>query len=212
MSQDGEMTKKKFLDSAYELDSAEKTRDFYKEWAQTYDQEITDNGYASPVRTAQALVSCGAQLDRPLLDIGCGTGISGVFLKQSGFKELHGSDFSTDMLALAKGKDLYSRLHHADLNNPFDFVEEQYQTVTAIGVMAPGHAGPQLIESVLTLTATGGLFGFSMNDHTLDDPGYLSEIDRLVKSRKMRIRWSEYGDHLPQIGLNSIIMVIEKLG
>ena len=205
------MATRKFLKTAYQLDSAEQTHDFYKDWAQTYDQEIADNGYASPDRTAKALINCNAEVKSPALDIGCGTGISGLFLKQAGFSELHGSDFSTEMLALAKEKSLYSQLHHSDLNKPFDFVEEAYHTVAAVGVMAPGHAGPQLIKSVLQIMATGGLFGFSMNDHTLDDAGYQIEIDRLVKSREIRIRWSEYGDHLPQIGLNSIIMVIEKL-
>lgn len=77
--------------------------------------------------------------------------------------------------------------------------------------MATGHAGSQLIGSVLSLMEPGGLFGFLMNDHTLEDPGYQAEIDRLIKARQIRVRWSEYDDHLPQISLNSIIMVIEKL-
>ncbi len=205
------MTTKKFLNTAYQLGSAEQTRSFYKDWADTYDQEITDNGYASPHRTAQALIQCGAQVESAVLDIGCGTGISGLFLQQAGFTSLHGSDFSAPMLAVAEEKGLYNKLHLADLNDPFDFVEQRYDTVTAIGVMAPGHAGPELLESVLPLMNTSGLFGFSMNDHTLDDPGYQREIDRLIKARKIRIRWCDYGDHLPQIDLQSIIMVIEKL-
>ncbi len=205
------MTTKKFLNNAYELDSVEQTLAFYKKWADSYDEEITDNGYASPLRTAEALLACSPQLNSPVLDIGCGTGISGLFLQHAGFTELHGSDFSAQMLALAKEKGLYHSLHQADLNDPFDFITRQYHTVTAIGVMAPGHAGPQLIESVLALMEPGGLFGFSMNDHSLEDPGYQAEIDRLIKARQIRVRWSEYGDHLPQITLNSIIMVIEKL-
>ncbi|MEM7257534.1 MAG: methyltransferase domain-containing protein [Pseudomonadota bacterium] len=205
------MTDKQFLLSAYELDSAEQTRSLYRDWAATYDEEISANGYVTPHRTAEALTRCGAQLEQPILDIGCGSGLSGELLHQAGFTELHGSDFSQPMLDLAKEKQLYNRLHLADLNDPFNFVEAPYHSIAAIGVMAPGHAGPELISAVLDLLHAGGLFGFSMNDHTLDNPNYQAEIYRLLMDRKIRIRWNEYGDHLPGIDLNSIIMVIEKL-
>lgn len=83
------MTTKKFLNNAYELDSVEQTLAFYKKWADSYDEEITDNCYASPLRTAEALLACNPQLKSPVLDIGCGTGISGLFLQHAGFTELH---------------------------------------------------------------------------------------------------------------------------
>lgn len=205
------MAKKQFLSAAYELSSAEQTKSLYRDWAATYDEEIGANGYVSPGRTAEALTACGAAFDLPLLDIGCGSGVSGLALHQAGFHELHGCDFSEPMLELAVQKNLYTRLHQSDLNHPFDFVEYPYHTVTAVGVMAPGHAGPELISSALDLLVPGGLFGFSMNDHTLDNPGYGQAIDQLVKARRIRLRWSEYGDHLPGIGLNSVILVIQKL-
>lgn len=205
------MTDKQFLRSAYELDSADQTRSLYSEWAPGYDEEISANGYASPQRTAQALLASGAATDQPLLDIGCGSGVSGECLLQAGFSNLHGCDFSEPMLALAKKKQLYSRLHHSDLNDPIQFVTQPYHTVAAIGVMAPGHAGPDLIATALDLMVDGGLFGFSMNDHTLDNPGFMAMINKLIKDRKIRLRWSEYGDHLPGIELNAMIVVIERL-
>ncbi len=205
------MTKKTFLESAYHLESMQQTEALYSEWAATYDEEITANGYASPQRTAEALVQCGAVGGEALLDIGCGSGVSGYFLQQAGFAELHGCDFSWPMLELAARKNLYKKLHQSSPDNPYSFVEAPYQTAAAVGVMAPGHAGPELISSVLEILVVGGLFGFSMNDHTLDNPAYLQEIERLLKDRQVRIRWNEYGEHLPGIQLNSIIMVIEKL-
>jgi predicted TPR repeat methyltransferase len=205
------MTKKQFLDSAYELSDAEQTKTLYSEWADSYDEEITINGYVSPARTAEALIACHAQTDQPLLDIGCGSGVSGESLQQVGFGHLVGCDFSAPMLALAESKTIYRQLYLSDLNDPFHFVEMPYYTITAIGVMAPGHAGPELITTALELLQVGGLFGFSMNDHTLENPAYLEEIDRLGKGRKVRIRWSEYGDHLPGIDLRSIIMVVERI-
>ena len=202
---------KQFLDNAYGLARSGETKQLYKDWAETYDEEIMDNGYSSPVRTAQALAQCGAQLDAPILDVGCGTGVSGLFLKDAGFTDLHGSDFSPEMLALAKEKQLYTELHLADLRDPFEFVKTPFPTIAAIGVLAPGHAGPDIIQHVMDLLPVGGLFGFSMNDHTLKDPGYNEEMARLIKEKKIRIRWQDYGDHLPKIDLHSMIMVLERI-
>jgi len=36
---------KKMLDNAYELESPEDTKAFYDEWAETYEQEVGENGY-----------------------------------------------------------------------------------------------------------------------------------------------------------------------
>lgn len=202
---------KQFLKNAYNLANAGATKDLYRNWAATYDEEISANGYASPVRTAEALVKCGAPLNKPVLDIGCGSGVSGLFLCDAGFTELHGSDFSPEMLALAKDKGLYQNLHQADLRDPFEFVIEPFPVIAAIGVLAPGHAGPEVLETVVDLLTVGGMFGFSMNDHTLENPGYLQEIARMVQEKRIRVRWQDYGDHLPGIELNSMIMVLERL-
>ncbi len=200
-----------FLNNAYHLDSSAATRSLYKDWAASYEEEIVENGYASPVRTAEALVKCNAPLDVPLLDIGCGTGLSGVILQSAGFTELQGSDFSPEMLAEAKAKGIYTHLHQADLNDPFEFVTEPFAVITAIGVFAPGHALPETIATIVELLTVGGLFGFSMNDHTLENPGYMADINRLIDERVVRVRWQEYGEHLPGIGLNSVIMVLERI-
>ncbi|MEM7360934.1 MAG: methyltransferase domain-containing protein [Pseudomonadota bacterium] len=202
---------KKFLASAQVLGNGRETKELYRDWASSYDEEISENGYASPQRVARALVECGANLKAPVLDIGCGTGISGLFLKHEGFTELVGSDFSPEMLALAKEKKVYEQLVLADLQNPFSFISEPPKTVTAVGVMAPGHAKPALISSVVDIIAPEGLFAFSLNDHTLRDPGYLALIDQLVMNQVIRIRWKEYGDHLPGAGIKALIVVLEKL-
>lgn len=202
---------KQFLDNAYSLASAGQTKQLYKDWAETYDEEIMANGYSSPVRIAEALAKCGAALESPVLDVGCGTGVSGLFLRDAGFTDLHGSDFSSEMLALAEEKSLYTQLHLADLNDPFEFVKTPFSTIAAIGVLAPGHAGPDIIETVINLLPVGGLFGFSMNDHTLENEGYNAEITRIIQEKRIRIRWQDYGDHLPKIHLNSMIMVLERI-
>ncbi|MEO0369779.1 MAG: methyltransferase domain-containing protein [Pseudomonadota bacterium] len=205
------MTDKEFLQGAYKLENQQQTLDLYADWAKTYDQELADNNYASPVRTAQAMALCGADKNSLLLDVGCGTGVSGIVLKEFGFGNLHGSDFSDEMLEEAEQKGIYAELYKADVYEPFKFVEQPYPLMTAVGVFAPGHADHHALHAMIDLMPIGGLFGFSMNDHALKEGGYMDEINTRVMAKEIRIRFQEYGDHIPGIGLNSMIMVLERI-
>ena len=45
---------KTYLDKIYSADSTD-LRPFYAQWAQSYDQEVGENGYITPLRIAEAL-------------------------------------------------------------------------------------------------------------------------------------------------------------
>jgi len=55
-------------------------------------------------------------------------------------------------------------------------------------------------------------YGLASSGHTKQlYSGYESEIARMIKERKIRIRWQDYGDHLPKIDLHSMIVVLERI-
>ena len=159
----------KMIQNAYGLDGADATRTFYDKWAGTYDDEVAENGYASPARAAAALRDAVDDPARPVLDIGCGTGISGLALRDAGFTTLDGCDFSAEMLARAKEKGLYRTLFNTDLEDPFPFEPGAYAHIAAIGVLNPGHAPATTLDEILGLLDPGGLFVFTLNDHALSD-------------------------------------------
>ncbi len=205
------MTKKKaYLDQAYELDSADKTRAFYSKWAETYDEELRANAYASPARVAGAMAAAVSDRTAPLLDLGCGTGLSGEALSQAGFTTLDGTDFSREMLAIAKGKSIYRSIVESDADRPVPAAKGDYQNFTAVGVFSPGHAPPDLIATVVELLPAGGCFGFTLNDHALEEPAYLATIERLVGAGTIAVAFEERGDHLPRIGLQAVVYVLRR--
>ena len=201
---------KKMLDEVYDLDGAEATRDFYDTWANSYDSVVSENGYATPARCAAALAERIGDKSGPILDIGCGTGISGTALKAVGFPTLDGCDFSAEMLAQAKDKNVYRDLFNTNLEEPFPFKPGTYAHLAAIGVLNPGHAPASTLDDVLMLLDSGGLFVFSLNDHALEDKSYEARINEHVDCGNARLLFREYGDHLPEIDLKSQVYVLEK--
>lgn len=199
------------LDKAYDLEGSEATKDFYNQWAKTYDQDVADNGYVTPKRCAKALKKFSKSTSELILDIGCGSGVSGQALVNTGFLRIDGCDFSSEMLAIAKSKSIYRNLMNTNLEDPFPFEQGEYAHIAAMGVLNPGHAPAETLDQILDLLEPAGLFVFSLNDHALEDKSYEARINEHVDCGTALLLFREYGDHLPKIGLKSNVYVLEKL-
>ena len=201
---------KTFLDKAYDGGTGD-SRALYAEWSDTYDQEVGKNGYATPGRTAKTLAQFVTDLSQPILDYGCGTGLSGLALKLEGFSHIDGLDVSSEMVEIAKKKGIYSdlRIFDPDHAPPVDI--GQYRIITAIGVIGVGAAPLPVFDTLMGLLETGGLFAFSFNDHALADPSFPAKVDHYTANGLARLLECNYGDHLPGAGLKSNVYVLEKL-
>jgi len=199
----------KFLDKVYDLETQGDVEQLYDAWAESYDAEIAENGYASPRRVAAALArhAPGAS---PVLDMGCGTGLSGLALRAAGFAVIDGTDLSAGMLEQARAKGAYRKLWQADPDAPLPVTPGDYAAIAAAGVISPGAAPPELLDQLADALAPGGLLAFSFNDHALEDPAYRDRLDALRASGAFRTLFEEHGDHLPAIGLGSTVYVLEK--
>ena len=98
-----------FLNNAYGARDSAATRKLYDDWAASYEAEIAENGYATPTRCAEALRSKIRDASAPILDFGCGTGLSGLALKLVGFETIDGVDLSQEMLNQAREKGVYRK-------------------------------------------------------------------------------------------------------
>ncbi len=201
-----------FLDRAYGLSTGAQTREHYRAWAASYDAEVLANGYVTPQRCAEALRALVADRDAPILDIGCGTGLSGEALRSAGFRTIDGTDFSAEMLDVARGKDgLYRSLTLGNVEEPLPGAAGDYAHMAAIGVFSPGHAPAGLIDAVLARLPAGGCFVFSLNDHALADASYNTAIDAVVGARLGEVAFREYGPHLPARNLQCDVVVMRRL-
>ncbi|PTX55817.1 methyltransferase family protein [Litoreibacter ponti] len=200
---------KKFLDQVYETEGDAATRALYDEWSASYDDEVTEHGYRTPRRLAVAMAKVAADTSAPVLDYGCGTGLSGAALYGAGFTTIDGADPSPGMLAEAKARKFYRDLIPLDLTRPLPFAPDAYSAIAAVGVISTGAGPASLMDTLIALVPTGGILGFSLNDHALEDAEYTDGVQRL-KDYGHIARVEEYGDHLPGLNLNSMIYVFEK--
>ena len=200
-----------FLNKAYKARDAASTRQLYDDWAASYDAEVGENGYATPGRCAAALKEQLGNLDQPILDFGCGTGLSGLALKLAGFTTIDGVDLSADMLKGAAAKELYRSLTQIEAGAALPHTPGDYAAIAAIGVIGAGAAPVAVFDTIMTALAPGGKVVLSFNDHALENPENQGKLDAYTNSGRARLLFQDYGDHLPGIGLNSNVYVLEKL-
>lgn len=190
-----------FFKDAYSLKTTEQTKDFYSKWARTYDKEIdVEADYQQPIRCAKALGDLISDKSTTILDIGCGTGLSGVALAATGFSDIVGCDLSVEMLALADKTNCYGRLFETDLNKPpIDIETASIMGVTAVGVFSFGHVAPIAIDEFLRILKPKGVFVIGLNDHFYDEGAFPKKLDELEKTGRISILSSEHGLHLKNV-------------
>ena len=199
-----------YLDKIYSADSAD-LRPFYAQWAPSYDQEVGENGYVTPLRIAEALARHVKDLSIPILDYGCGTGISGQAFQEAGFLTIDGVDISDEMLKVAAQKKIYRRLEVFAPETGPDVKLGAYNIIAAVGVIGAGAAPLAVLDQIMALLAPKGLLVFSFNDHTLEDPAYDGRVENYVNQGQAALHLKDYGDHLPKQKINSNIYILEKL-
>ncbi|WP_270730618.1 class I SAM-dependent DNA methyltransferase [Shimia sp. Alg240-R146] len=201
---------RKFLDNVYDH-IGKGIETFYDDWADTYEAEVGENGYVTPARCARALAAHMPDKALPVLDFGCGTGLSGLALRAEGITDLHGMDLSAEMLAKARTKNLYQSLQQIAADAPLPFETGAYAAIAAIGVIGPGAAPLELFDILLAKLAPGGLFVLSFNDHALEDPAYAAKVTACAEAGSLRVLEQEHGPHLPARNINSTAYLLEKL-
>lgn len=192
----------------YRPRSPDETRALYDDWAARYDADIAAWGYVTPARVATALAGTGLTKDAPILDFGCGTGLSGAALKAEGFATIDGTDISEAMLEGARARGVYRRVW---IGTPglLSIAPGDYAAIVAAGVVSLGAAPPETLDLLLEHLAPGGRLAFSYNDATLAEPSYVTRLDAALAG-PARLLFSEHGPHLPGRDMGATIYVIEK--
>lgn len=201
---------KTFLDGAYSHESGQPAKAYYDAWADTYDEEQAANGYVTPRRCAAALAAASTERGAPILDLGCGTGLSGVALRAAGFSTIDGWDPSAEMLRRAEVRNIYRVLRQIEPDRPLSAHTGAYAAIVAVGVFSRGLAPPEALDLCLNFLPNGGFFCFSLNDYSMKDRAYEGRVNEMVDCGAARVVSREYGDHIKTRALGATVYVLKK--
>lgn len=182
----------------------------YEDWADKYDADLAEKRYHTPQRIADALSEHLVNDGRPVLDFGCGTGLSGQALAARGIGPLHGTDITQAMLDKAAPKQIYDTLWHSEPGQ-LDAAPGTYRAIVATGVVSLGAAPPETLDLLLEALSASDLIALSFNDPTLEDGRYDKHLQSHLDAENATILTREHGPHLDDIGMGSDVIVLKKL-
>ncbi|WP_423821692.1 class I SAM-dependent methyltransferase [Salinisphaera sp. SPP-AMP-43] len=167
--------------------------DYYRDWAQSYDDDLSAETYHAPDLMGDWLVELAAArgLGTPgklrVFDAGCGTGLLGLALARCGIRILSGADLSPEMVEQARQTKAYRDLHgDIDLNQPLPAeLAGPFDAVMAAGVFTQGHVGPDALDGLIDTLAPGGLLIISVRDGYRDLYDLDATLDALVEAGRV---------------------------
>ncbi len=156
---------KEFLSGAYGLKTLEEAMAFYGEWAHDYDEQMEDKlNYVAPRQCAEQLGRHLSDTTAQVIDIGCGTGLTGLYLHNQGFATIDGIDLAGAMLEQAGKRGFYRTLIKADLTQPLDIPDATYDAALSSGTFTLGHVGSEPIPEILRILKPGALFACTIHE------------------------------------------------
>jgi predicted TPR repeat methyltransferase len=156
----------------------------YSRFASFYDSNMTEDlEYRAPALIGEAIARADHRRDLRVLDLGCGTGLSGQVL-QPRAKHLAGVDLSPEMIAQAERRGLYDELHVAEitewLSRPSNGrAPDCYDLVVACDALIYFGDLSQVLAPAASRLAPGGILGFTVEAGN-DRPFRLSDSGRFT--------------------------------
>ncbi len=172
-------------DEAYTLATSDDHRDYYDNWAKTYDQDFAEKTkYIYPRKICDALNLRYLAKDLTVADIGCGTGLIGAELQDTKWV-IDGFDISAGMLEEARKKGVYRDLICLDLKNEKNYPSTSYSAVVSCGTFTLGHLGPDALKKMLKLCGDQALCVIGVNLEHFEALEFQSTFTELQSQNKI---------------------------
>lgn len=178
----------RLLEGAYAIRTASDSIEYYREFANCYDDEYANRmGYIYPAMLSSVYSQYAGSNDNPIADIGCGTGLVAEALQQltTGHSKsltlIDGIDISPEMLVAAEAKDLYRSLYKVDLTKGIDALPKDYGAIVSAGTFTFGHLGPQVLRDLIALGKSDTLYCIGVNSIYFEEQGFSRVLTSMVE-------------------------------
>ena len=136
-------------------------RGLFDEYAGRFDTHLAQLGYRVPETVSQMILNLHPDRRFNLLDLGCGTGLLGMFLGRID-GAIVGVDLSLEMIEKATEHGVYARFHNVDLMDALrDTPGDQYEVIASCDVLIYVGDLSEVIPNALRILKPGGHFVFT---------------------------------------------------
>ena len=173
----------------YKIKKSEELLKYYQDWTSNnkYNKDMVEWNYTAPKKTALILKQYALSKNSKILDAGCGTGLVGIELKKYGYSNIHGVDFSQNMLNLVP-QGIYKKIEKIDLNKQLKFEDNIYDVVMCVGTFTYGHVRPKALDELIRITKNKGLICFTINEGIYEDYGFDNKIKELSSNKSWNVK------------------------
>lgn len=160
--------------------SSGEVRKIYDDWAGSYDETLESWDYRAPTQAAEMLRDA-APAGSILLDVGCGTGLTGLALRLAGFVgPIDGIDLSSTSLREAERHDVYRSLTAVDLQTlPLPILDDTYDALLCVGVLTYIPDSESVLREFARGVRSGGRILVTQRDDLFRERGDSRMFERL---------------------------------
>ena len=159
---------------------SEEVRHSYDDWVDSYDEDLAGWDYRAPAEAA-AMLRETVPPTATILDMGCGTGLTGRALREAGFTgAIDGTDLSPASLDAARRRGVYRELRPANLQElPLARPDDGYDALICIGVLTYVPDSDGVLREFARLVRPGGTVLVTQRDDLFAARDFGGVIERL---------------------------------
>ena len=181
----------------------------YKDWALVYDKDNDDVlGTVSQPNSVKIFHEYLKDSKLKIIDVGCGTGLVGLELKNLGFSNFDGIDISQEMIDIARGRG-YNSLFLGNLNKLLPIGSNSYDAALCVGVFTHGHVGPERFSELVRIVKPEGIICFTINENVYESQGFDIAIKHLESTNIWEVLDIRKHDYMVKKNVQGIYCVVK---
>ena len=177
------------LRRAYAVETQQDALELYRDWADTYDAHLEEGlNYLAPQFMGHVFAEYVDDKSSRILDIGCGTGLMGIALRDQGYTDFDGLDLSPEMIEQARAKGVYQSFIKADLTKSLPIDSNTYDAAVSTGTFTHAHVGAAALDEIFRILKPGAICACAINSDVWVENGFGLKIRELTQAGIMHVR------------------------